>query len=91
MFARAVRNAGLEPAEITIYALRHSNIVRQLLGRVPTRIVAVNHDTSVMMIEKNYSRYIADHSDAITRAALLDPTSWSPDGTVVPLARASNR
>ena len=86
-----MRNAGLEPAEITIYALRHSNIVRQLLSRVPTRIVAVNHDTSVMMIEKNYSRYIADHSDAITRAALLDPASWSPDGTVVPLARASNR
>ena len=91
LFARAVRNAGLEPAEITIYALRHSNIVRQLLSRVPTRIVAVNHDTSVMMVEKNYSRYIGDHSDAITRAALLDPASWSPDGAVVPLARASNR
>ena len=58
--------------EITIYALRHSNIVRQLLSRVPTRVVAVNHDTSVAMIEKNYSRYISDHSDAITRAALLD-------------------
>ena len=91
LFARAVRNAGLEPVEITIYALRHTNIVRQLLRRVPTRIVAVNHDTSVMLIEKSYSRFIADHSDAITRAALFDPESSSPDGTVVPLARASNR
>ena len=89
LFARAVRNAELDPAEITIYALRHSNIVRQLLNRVPTRIVAVNHDTSVGMIEKNYSAYISDHSDAITRAALLDPDLRPIDDTVVPLARAS--
>ena len=90
LFARAVRNAELDPAEITIYALRHSNIVRQLLNRVPTRVVAVNHDTSVGMIEKNYSLYISDHSDSITRAALLDPASRLHDGNVVPLARASN-
>ena len=90
LFARAVRNAGLDPTAITIYALRHSNIVRQLLNRVPTRVVAVNHDTSVAMIEKNYSRYISDHSDAITRAAMFDPTLRPRDGNVVPLAHASN-
>jgi integrase len=60
LFARAVRAAGLDPSEVTLYALRHSNIVRQLLAGVPVRVVAVNHDTSVVMIERTYSRYIGD-------------------------------
>ena len=60
------------PAKVTMYALRHSSIVRQLLDGVPIRVVAVNHDTSVGQIEKNYSQYIGDHTDAITRRALLD-------------------
>lgn len=90
LFARAVRNAGLNSVEITIYALRHSNIVRQLLSRVPTRVVAVNHDTSVAMIEKNYSRYISDHSDAITRAVLLDIAARPSATNVVPLTRVAS-
>lgn len=61
-----------EPSEVTIYSLRHSNIVRQLLGNVPIRVVATNHDTSVAMIEKTYSRHIGDHSDALARSALFD-------------------
>ena len=72
LFARAVRAAGLDLNEVTIYALRHSNIVRQLLAGVPVRVVAVNHDTSVVMIERTYSRYIGDHADALARKALLD-------------------
>jgi integrase len=60
-------------AEITPYALRHSSIARQLLQRIPTRVVAANHDTSVAMIEKNYSRYIiGDQTEAMTRATLLN-------------------
>jgi hypothetical protein len=74
-FARVAKKAGFE--EVTIYALRHSNIVRQVLAGVPVRVVAVNHDTSVRMIERTYSRYIGDHADALTRAALLD-TSTTP-------------
>ena len=69
------KKAGLE--DVTIYALRHSNIVRQVLAGVPVRVVAVNHDTSVRMIERTYSRHIGDHADALTRAALLD-TSATP-------------
>ena len=61
-----------DPSEVTIYALRHTNIVRQLLAGVPIRVVAVNHDTSVAMIEKTYSRHIGDHSDALARATLFD-------------------
>jgi integrase len=74
-FAAVVIRAGLDPAIVTIYALRHSSIVRQLLANVPIRIVAAHHDTSVPMIEKTYSKYIGDHSDALTRRALLDPVT----------------
>ena len=69
LFKRAAGCCGLEA---TMYALRHSSIVRQLLAGVPVRVVAVNHDTSVVMIERNYSRHIGDHADALARAALLD-------------------
>src|SRR5215472_8950004 len=72
LFARAVRAAGLDPNKVTIYALRHSNIVRQLLAGVPVRVVAVNHDTSIVMIERTYSRYIGDHADALALKALLE-------------------
>lgn len=68
---------GLDPAEVTIYCLRHSNIVRMLLRNVPIRLVASLHNTSVAMIEKHYSKYITEHSiDDITRAGLL--SEWTP-------------
>jgi hypothetical protein len=70
---------------VTIYALRHSSIVRQLLAGVPVRVVAVNHDTSVAMIERTYSRYIGDHADALARKALLDLAA-APNGNVVSIA-----
>jgi integrase len=72
LFTRAAERCGLDPAEVTMYALRHSSVVRQLLGGVPIRVVAVNHDTSIAMLERTYSRYIGDHTDALSRAALLD-------------------
>jgi integrase len=71
-FKSIVERLGLDP-EVTPYALRHSSIVRQLLGGIPTRIVAAFHDTSVAMIEKTYSRYIiGDPTDVMTRRTLLD-------------------
>jgi integrase len=84
LFRRAVKAAHRDPTEVTIYALRHSNIVRQILAAVPIRVVAVNHDTSVAMIERTYSRYIGDHADVLARGALLDTAA--PVGTnVVPI------
>jgi len=74
-FADCVKDAGLDPAEVTLYALRHSSIVRHLLAGTPIRVVAVLHDTSVPMIEKAYSRFIADHSDDIARKALLETSA----------------
>jgi hypothetical protein len=73
---------------VTIYAFRHTSIVRQILANVPIRIVAVNHDTSVKMIEQNYSAFIADHSDALSRKALLD-LSVPPVDNVVTLQKVA--
>ena len=70
-FRRTVERAGLDPNIVTIYALRHSSITRSLLASVPIRIVAAAHDTSVAMIERTYSKSIADHADTVTRAAML--------------------
>jgi integrase len=73
-------------AKVTLYALRHSSIVRQLLRGVPVRIIAATHDTSVAEIERTYSKYITDHSDAVSRAALLVHPAETA-GNVVPLTR----
>jgi integrase len=73
-FRLVAKACGQDPAEVTIYALRHSSIVRQLLAGVPVRIVAAGHDTSVAMIERNYSRFITDHADALVRGAMLNLT-----------------
>jgi hypothetical protein len=77
-FRNTVTRAGLDPKIVTLYALRHSSIVRALLAGVPTRVVAVQHDTSVAMLERTYSAFIADHSDAVGRRGLLNPRSRSP-------------
>ena len=71
-FRNTVTRAGLDPKIVTLYALRHSSIVRALLAGVPTRVVAVQHDTSVGMLERTYSAFIADHSDAVGRRGLLN-------------------
>ena len=74
---------GLDPAEVTMYCLRHSSIVRMLLRNVPIRLVASLHNTSVAMIEKHYSKYITEHSiDDITRAGLLSEPTPAADNVV---------
>jgi integrase len=85
-FARAMaRTTFNNPSKVTMYALRHTSIVRQLLANVPVRVVAAMHNTSVVMIERNYSKYIADHADELVRAALPAPSE------VVSLERAGSR
>jgi site-specific recombinase XerD len=82
---RAVAAAGLDP-KTTVYSFRHSSIVRMLLAGTPIRVVAVHHDTSVPMIEKNYSPYIGDHTDTMVRRTLIDIAA-PDDAKVVPLVR----
>jgi integrase len=74
-FQKAAITAGLDPAEVTLYALRHSSVVRALLAGVPVRVVAATHDTSIVMIERTYSKHISDPADALSRRALLDLTA----------------
>ena len=85
-FKRAAAAAGLDTG-VTIYALRHTNIARALLAGVPIRIVAATRDTGVMMIEKTYSRYIGDHSDAVARRGMLD-LSEPAGANVTPMRRS---
>jgi hypothetical protein len=66
----AAQRAGIEGT--SMYALRHSSIIHSLLANVPIRVVAATHDTSVVMIERTYSAFIADHADAVARPALLE-------------------
>ena len=68
---KVVTAIGLDPADVTMYALRHSSIVRMLLQNIPIRLVASLHNTSTTMIERTYSRFITEHSDDISRGALL--------------------
>jgi integrase len=79
---KVVTTIGLDPADVTMYALRHSSIVRMLLRNVPIRLVASLHNTSVAMIEKNYSRFITEHSDDISRHALLQHLPPSGENVV---------
>jgi integrase len=74
-FAKIVKDASLDPAVVTIYALRHTSIVRMLLANVPVRVVAALHDTSVVMIERTYSKHIADHADELARATLPETSA----------------
>jgi integrase len=78
---KVVTAVGLGP-EVTMYALRHSSIVRMLLANVPIRLIASLHNTGVAMIERNYSRYITEHSDDISRKALLQHEPRSGDNIV---------
>jgi integrase len=80
-FKAAATEAG-QPG-ITPYSLRHTSIVRQILAGVPLRLVATAHDTSVVMIERNYSRHIDQFgSDAAIRATLPDLESTVVDNVV---------
>jgi integrase len=72
---KVVTSIGLNPDQVTMYALRHSSIVRLLLQNIPIRLVASLHNTSVAMIEMTYSKDIGEteHADDIYRGALLQP------------------
>jgi integrase len=81
-----VTGLGLDPGQVSAYSLRHSAIVRSLLRNIPIRIIAATCDTSVAMIEKHYSKFIADHSDDISRAALLHHEPQPAADNVVPIS-----
>jgi integrase len=87
-FRPVVQRLELEPT-LTPYCLRHSSIVRQLLKGVPIRLVAANHDTSTVVIERHYARFIVSRqTDAMTRATLIDVEAVPSEATnVIAIAR----
>ena len=84
LFEQAARAAGL-PAGTTIYSLRHSSIVRALRQNGPIKSVADWHDTSTVIIERHYGKFIVHHADDLIRAALLDTSPMTSPGKVVKL------
>jgi integrase len=92
-FNEAVKTAEvtpkLDPTVVSIYALRHSSMVRLLKAGVPIRVVASLHDTSVAMIERNYSEHIADYTDDLTRGSLLQTSGVVPQTSGVVPRRAA--
>ena len=76
LYRRTAERAGVSG---TIYALRHSSIIRSLLANMPARVVAATHDTSIVMLERTYSAFIADHADTVARRGLLDPAPLARD------------
>lgn len=86
-----------EEAELpgaTAYYLRHSSIVRHIREGTPTRLVAALHDTSLVMIERTYSRYITDGLEELAARGvvpLAPPPPGGDDSKVVPLRPAGRR
>jgi len=67
--------AGVE--RVVPYSLRHSSIVRGIKAGLPIRLVAALHDTSVVMIERHYSRWITDGLEDLAARAIVPLVSGS--------------
>ncbi len=87
-FERALEAAGLP--KVVPYALRHSSITRALQRGLSPRLVADVHDTTVRMLERNYAKYIADHSDTAFRRRRSTWSQRAADPVVVPLRRGGH-
>lgn len=73
---RACEAAGLK--RTVPYALRHSSIVRAIRLGLPVRLVAALHDTSVVMIERHYARWIADGLEELAARAVIPLVASQP-------------
>ncbi|MGX5839747.1 tyrosine-type recombinase/integrase [Mesorhizobium sp. ArgA1] len=57
--------------DVIPYALRHSSIVKGIRKNLPIRLVAALHDTSIVMIERHYSKWITSGLEEMARAAIV--------------------
>jgi integrase len=89
LWKATLRAVGLPSKGVTPYALRHASIVRMLTNKMPIRLVAATHDTSVEMIEKTYSHHIIDASEDLLRSVVVGMSGGVAGGEVVPLRRVS--
>ena len=79
LWAATIERAGA-PVGTTMYALRHSSIVRGLRAGLPVRLVAALHDTSTEMIEAHYSAHILDATEDLARRVAV---SFAPEPIMV--------
>lgn len=86
----AVLAAGL-PTNASSYSFRHSSIVRALREGLPVRLVAQLHDTSIQMIESNYTRHMADALEDIARKAIMPMVAPNHADNVRPIGSKRNR
>ena len=86
---RAAATAAELPASASSYSFRHSSIVRALREGLPVRLVAQLHDTSLAMIERNYTRFMAHALDDIARKAIMPLVEQDRSGNVVPISGGS--
>lgn len=84
---RAAAEAAGLPRSVSAYSLRHTSIVRALREGLPVRLVAQLHDTSIQMIERNYTRFMAHALEDIARKAIVPMIEPESAGNVVSFAR----
>lgn len=68
---RAAVKAAELPAGTSSYSFRHSSIVRLLRDGLPAQLVARLHDTSLAMLESNYTRFIAHALEDMARKVIV--------------------
>jgi integrase len=73
--------------EVIPYALRHSSIVRGIRANLPIRLVAALHDTSVLMIERHYGKWIVDDLNELAARAVVPLVPGETTANVVKLLR----
>ena len=87
--ARPVRAAAIAaglPQSASSYSFRHSSIVRALREGLPVRLVAQIHDTSIQMIERNYTRFMAHALEDMARKAIMPMVEPERGDNVVSIA-----
>lgn len=85
---RAAALAADLPAGASTYSFRHSSIVRALREGLPALLVAKLHDTSIQMIQSNYTRFIVDALDGLARKAIMPMVELDRGDNVVPIGAA---
>jgi integrase len=75
-FRAVVKAVGQNPVVVSLYALRHTHITRQLIAGYKPTEVAQWHETSIAEIEKHYARHLSSHVEpppAPDYGPVLDP------------------
>lgn len=86
---RTAANAAELPSSASSYSFRHSSIVRALREGLPVRLVAQLHDTSLAMIERNYTRFMAHALEDVARKAIMPMVEQERGENVVAFRQGS--